>query len=577
MVRRVNWVAVVLVILACAALYLVGNGRVALWDRDEPRYAMASRWMARTGDWVVPRFGWGADPEMARTAKPAGIYWAQAVSMKALGETEFAARLPSVVATTLLLAGLGVVIGRRLGAARAFWTVFVLGTSAMLVVASKMCVTDAVLLLWVTAGQVCLLAMYRGSRSIWLSVAFWVAAGVGGLVKGPVVLGVYGMTLLVLGALDWRRRGPGEVGGRTGRVTEAIRWWKTIRPIMGLVILAAVVGPWLVMVERRHPGFLSTAVSHDVIQRMKTGLEEHKGPPGYYLATIFGTFFPWSLLLPLTFVIAWGRWKRRKDVRFALAAVIGPWILMEAVQTKLVHYVLPIFPPLAYLVGDAILRCLRRRHDGLVNRVSAWGVGAWSVIVAAAAAAPWLAAAYYRPLPVAAMAAMTAVGVACAVLVFVAFFAKRPAAGLLGMGIGFAAFCAVGFGWFLPEAGFMRLPVQIAAKLVNEGATGDGDVLMTGYKERSLAWYQGGTIDEVWANYFTTHEVAEWPSWFVVTPTVINGQPEKDIPPLPEEKRRWLDRVATFKGLNYAGGRWVEVWILRKKNPDPGTPAARGG
>jgi len=36
------------VILICAALYLVGNGRVSLWDRDEPRYAQASRQMAQT-------------------------------------------------------------------------------------------------------------------------------------------------------------------------------------------------------------------------------------------------------------------------------------------------------------------------------------------------------------------------------------------------------------------------------------------------------------------------------------------------------------------------------------------------
>ena len=45
-----------LIILAAAGVYLVGNGAVALWDRDEPRYAQTSRQMLQSGDWVVPHY-----------------------------------------------------------------------------------------------------------------------------------------------------------------------------------------------------------------------------------------------------------------------------------------------------------------------------------------------------------------------------------------------------------------------------------------------------------------------------------------------------------------------------------------
>ena len=39
-------------------------------------------------------------------------------------------------------------------------------------------------------------------------------------------------------------------------------------------------------------------VGQHVIHRMTTGMEDHGGFPGYYLATSLGTFYPWSALLP---------------------------------------------------------------------------------------------------------------------------------------------------------------------------------------------------------------------------------------------------------------------------------------
>jgi 4-amino-4-deoxy-L-arabinose transferase-like glycosyltransferase len=85
------------VIALAAGLYLVGNGAVSLWDRDEPRYAQTSRQMLRSGNWVVPRY-----LDKGRDAKPVFIYWCQAAAMRALGDEAgrgvFAARLPSVVA-----------------------------------------------------------------------------------------------------------------------------------------------------------------------------------------------------------------------------------------------------------------------------------------------------------------------------------------------------------------------------------------------------------------------------------------------------------------------------------------------
>src|SRR5687768_1135542 len=115
--------SLVLVIALAATLYLVGNARVALWDRDEPRYAQTSRQMLHGGDWVVPRF-----LDKVRTAKPVFIYWCQAGAMALIGnegrDGAFAARLPSVLSMTGVLIILAVVVARGAGREHAFWTVF---------------------------------------------------------------------------------------------------------------------------------------------------------------------------------------------------------------------------------------------------------------------------------------------------------------------------------------------------------------------------------------------------------------------------------------------------------------------
>src|SRR5450432_3532460 len=97
----------ILTILLAAGVYLVGNGTVSLWDRDEPRYAQTSRQMLRSGDWVVPKF-----LDEPREKKPVFIYWCQATAMKIFGDNAFAARFPSSLFVTLTLIALATVLSK---------------------------------------------------------------------------------------------------------------------------------------------------------------------------------------------------------------------------------------------------------------------------------------------------------------------------------------------------------------------------------------------------------------------------------------------------------------------------------
>jgi len=551
------------VVLVAGLIYLIGNNRVALWDRDEPRYAMASRWMATHGDWVVPRIGWGEAPETPRTAKPVLVYWCQAACMKIFMPTTFAARLPSAVAMVLTLCVVAIAVRRFAGQRHAFWTTLILSSTVLTVTAAKLCITDSVLLLWITLAQICLFGIYRGGsnenaaeeispyKTAAHAAIFWVAIGLGGLTKGPVALGIPATAMIVLALVDKR-----------------IAWWRKVRPVLGVIVVALIVAPWLVLVHMRAPGVMRQMIFHDVVERIQTGLEGHKEKPGFYLVTIFATFFPWSLLLPVAIGTAWKN-RHRAEIRFALAAVIGPWIMMELVQTKLVHYLLPVFPPLAFLVADAAIQCFDGKYKDLTNTAAFVGGIVWGLILIALCSAPWLAARNYLDLPWQTMLAMSALGIVSAATVAILSHRKRPAAAFVTMAASFMALMAMLFGLYFPQANFLRLSPRIASVL-KANQPDSLDVVMIGYREQSVPFYQGGTIREENDRFLISQPEASWPRYIVVTRAVFDS--------LPKQTQDRLQVLAEFEGMNYAKSvQKIRVLVARRLSPTTTNPTSTLG
>jgi 4-amino-4-deoxy-L-arabinose transferase-like glycosyltransferase len=556
--RRLSLLA--LLIVAASGIYLIGNGSTALWDRDEPRYAQTSRQMLQSGDWVVPHF-----LDMPRTAKPALIYWCQATAMAVVGDAgpaaNFAARLPSALALSMLLIVGSAVLWRRLGPRPTLWTAFIFASSGLTIAAAKMCITDAVLLLWVTVAQLCLYAAWRG-RWTWPVVIVWaIMVGLAGLTKGPVILGVQGMTILVLLVMRWvdRRWTPVAAAAPKCAPSAKARRHPGTKVLVALLIVIAIVLPWVLMVNHRASAFLRTTLHHDVWDRMMTPLEQHAGPPGYYLISVWATFFPWSLLLPLAVGVAW---RRRADPRsrFALAAVVGPWVMLECVRTKLPHYLLPAFPFLAYLTADALLRCLDGEITDLRGRPFKIVVSAWAVVIAAVASAPWLVIGHFAPLPTGAMTVMSIAGLTFAGAVAVLVWRERLTAAAVLLGTGTLALVALVYGLYLPRADFLRVSPRVARVLIDHGVTQRGQCIMLDYMEPSLAWDQGGTIREAGPVGFGANFDSQFTPWMVMTREVWDRAPA----PLQAEFDVVGDDVY---GLAYADkGRWVHVIVVHRKS-----------
>jgi 4-amino-4-deoxy-L-arabinose transferase-like glycosyltransferase len=294
-----------------------------------------------------------------------------------------------------------------------------------------------------------------------------------------------------------------------------------------------------------------------VFSRVAKPLEGHSGPPGYHLALIFGTFLPWSVLLPMAIVFGW-RHRADPRLRFALAAVLGPWVMFEAVQTKLPHYMLPAFPPLALLTADAIVRCLRGEADDLRRpafRAAAAVLGA--AVVALGVLTVALALTFGDPVAPPVVLALTTLAFAAAVVR--AFHRQMLVPGLLTIGVGMAVVYAVLFGLYLPGAGALRISPRVADVLHRAGATGGpaGEALMLDYKEPSLAFYQGGTIREASAMALSHALLDRAPAWLVITDAVWAGTPD--------DVRARVEVTGSVRGIAYADGRVVEVKVIRRR------------
>jgi 4-amino-4-deoxy-L-arabinose transferase-like glycosyltransferase len=327
------------------AFFLPGFVSLQPMDRDEPRYAQATKQMLETGDFTDIRF-----QDEARHKKPVGIYWLQAAAVTA-GEavgipsartTIALYRLPSLlgaVATVLLTYWAALAFTTRHGA---FLAALMMASSILLGVEARLAKTDAVL-------AACSVAVMGGLARTYLSRGagrlsaralgiFWCGMALGILVKGPLILLFAGLASAVL---SFRERWAG--------------WLLGLRPGAGVIFTLLVVAPWFVAIAARSGGaFFAASVGHDMLGKVGTAQTYHWAPPGYYLATFFATFWPASVLAAIAAPFLW---KQRRDdgIAFALAWIVPAWIVFEIVPTKLPHYILPILPAAAILTSMSLL------------------------------------------------------------------------------------------------------------------------------------------------------------------------------------------------------------------------------
>ncbi len=246
----------VAVLLAVALLgFLPGFFSIPPIDRDEARFAQATKQMVESGEYVDIRF-----QDEVRYKKPVGIYWLQAGVVK----TASALGLPHAL-TTIWLYRIPSLIGATAAVLLTYWAALAFVSRRAAVLAGLMmasCVllgverliakTDAMLLMTVVAAMGAMARAYlRPGRerldasSAWTTAAvFWTALAAGVLLKGPLIVMVVGLAAVALIVVD-----------------RSARWVLSLKPLAGIVWLAILVLPWfLAIIGRAGEAFFAESV-----------------------------------------------------------------------------------------------------------------------------------------------------------------------------------------------------------------------------------------------------------------------------------------------------------------------------
>ena len=283
--------AVVLVVVALLSI-LPGFFAIPPTDRDESRFAQATKQMLETGDFIDIRF-----QETTRYKKPVGIYWLQAgvvktaqwLGMRNAITTIWLYRIPS------LLGAIGAVL-------LTYWAALAFLSRRAAVLAGSddgdlppaqrrgadrqdrrlRCLFTAVAAMGAMARAYLpeQRAQLEGTSAWTVPAIFWTALAASVLLKGPVIPMIVFLTVVTLVVVD-----------------RSLKWILALRPLVGVVWFLVLVLPWFVAITMRAgDGFFAESVGQDLFSKLFQGQESHGAPPGYYLLLFWVTFWPGATL-----------------------------------------------------------------------------------------------------------------------------------------------------------------------------------------------------------------------------------------------------------------------------------------
>ena len=330
-----------------------------MFEPDEGRNAEKAREILVLNDWITPHENFHAVLD-----KPIFFYWLIALSYKLFGVSEWAARLPSALAAFGCIVMVYFFVRRWWGEWEARWSVLVLATSAGYFVFSRLVIFDMTLTAFI---MLALCAFYQAthepdSTGNWTTCAIlYGALGAATLTKGLVGLVVPGIIVFfyLLLTNSWRSLGK-------------------IRLFPGVVLFLVIVMPWYISAERHNPGYLRYYFLEEHFGRFSTDKFDRSSPWYFYLYVVPLGLLPWTLLLPAAVKY---HWRRRLDDRtlWLILWAILPILFFSMSNSKLPHYILPSFPPLAILLGAAVSRLLSDSQERL-----RYGFGASWVVLSSA-------------------------------------------------------------------------------------------------------------------------------------------------------------------------------------------------
>jgi len=542
--------------LVCAAALLPGLLSLPVVDRDEARFAQASRQMAGGKSWrsyVVPQL-----QDRPRINKPPLTYWLQSTAARLAGEIEqdpwrsyvWPYRLPSALAAALAVIAIWRLGREMFGEPSATLAGVLLATSPMLMWEARQARADAILLATVTFAQLRLWRVWQSSHTTAGSTAaagtgrdaawFWTAVAAAALTKGPVGPAICALTIAALcfSTRQWR-------------------WIAVLQPVRGVALAAAPLLLWWTAVGIAvgwEP--LATTLRDEYLTRALAPREGHGGPPGYHAVLVWALCWPAGLLI---LPGLWNAWRAISSpqhegatdpLRFLLAWLAPAWLLFELAGTKLPHYVLPLYPALVLLAVRTPVEVAARF---LESRWCRAGFAAWLATGALLGVLlPWIpllfGAGSIRSAAIAAAASATAAMLLLATRRF-ALRHRFAEACIAAAGVPLCAFAATTP--LLSNAEKLHVSQQLVRHLAVIDPVANRPLAAVDHHEDSLVFLSRGRAERI-----ADEDLRAWSERHPRGILIVSAERASALP-----HARELARVA---GWNYSKGRRVELRIVER-------------
>lgn len=349
--RAGSLISVFIILSAALALFVYETNAYPLIGVDEPRYVETAREMLERGDLVTPYCHY--EP---RYEKPVFYYWLEALSIKAFGLNEFAARLPSVIAGTGMVA-----LAYLLGSIQGYGLIAagIIATTLEIVIGAKLSITDITLCFFISATIAFFFLGYvnqdsyrrkfafnRRTTSNWF-VSMFIMAAFGTLTKGPVAVVL--PLAVILPFLVYEKN--------LARCLE-----DSAREMMtGFIGFLLITLPWYISVHIATHGEFTTKffITHN-FDRFTSTVSNHHGPIWFYIPVLVIGFFPWiSVIVPALRAALTESPSTQLSSRFSSSALskfclwwaLVVFVFFSIAGTKLPTYILPIYLPLSIIVA----------------------------------------------------------------------------------------------------------------------------------------------------------------------------------------------------------------------------------
>lgn len=319
---------------------------------DGARYAEVPREMVVAGDYLTPHLN-----GIKYFEKPPLFYWLQAISIKALGANEFGVS----IINALMALGCSLLIyltGRNLyGRLNGLAASLIFATSSLVFSLTRIVTLDMTLTFFLTGSLGSFVSANQLSigtkRKIFLYMMY-VFAALAVMTKGLIGIAFPSLIILI-----W---------------TIIFRQWNNLKSyhlIGGLFIFLLITLPWHILVQIKNPEFFSFYFIEQHFLRYLTDYAGRSQKWWFFPVLLLCGFFPWTVFLPQTILHhipkQFSDWQQNKPTIFLLIWAITIYTFYSFSNSKLIPYLLPIFPPITILLGNYFVTYWKSNQNSQIS------------------------------------------------------------------------------------------------------------------------------------------------------------------------------------------------------------------